>query len=466
MKKIVLTKTVKRTAVWYGVVLISFYLLFSLFTLFELDYILVEDLDSRLTHELEHILNTISVENDSIKILHRRELEEPDLKFKTDNPYFLQVYNLKGVLFLKSENVNLLGNIDLGFPNKFTPYYFEDLKFGNEQLRTIYKQLINQNGKSIGVIQLSAFQSSFNSVVKSVIIVNLISFPVIVIIVTLLSIFLAQKSYKPINKIIETANSISATNLSGRLDYSADSEDELGKLKNTLNSLFERLENQIKEISQFTDNASHQLMTPLTSIKTELDYILKRDHEINEYKETCKILKDQTDRMIEMIRTMLIMSRDCNSCEDNQSVFNISSLLKNDIAKIFDLPRVNFNIQENIYVRGKSEYFSIAVQNLINNAIKYSPQNSIVEVVLHKENNKIILKIIDDGIGIKGEEKNKVFQRFYRIESVNSTKISGYGLGLSLVKSVIERMSGEIEILDNKPKGSIFKISLPMLNMD
>ena len=143
-----------------------------------------------------------------------------------------------------------------------------------------------------------------------------------------MSILLAKKSYHPINKIIELANKISATNLSERLEYEANPNDELGRLNETLNSLFNRLENQIDQISHFTDNASHQLMTPLTAIKTELEYILKREHPIDEYKETCNILKSQTDRMISMVKTMLIMSRGCNKCTKSKNVFQLITFTK------------------------------------------------------------------------------------------------------------------------------------------
>lgn len=463
MKQLIITNTVKRIALWYAAVMVGLYLLFNAFTLFELNYILVDELDTHLKHELEHILNTIEVSGDSIKILHPRELEEPDLFYVSDNPYFLQVYDLEGNLFFRSNNITLYGDLDLGFPNNFNPYYFEESNPGKDQLRTIYKELINKNNNKIGYIQLSAIQSSFNQVLKSVFLLNILTLPIILIIIVLLSIFLAKKSYAPINKIILLADSISATNLSERLNYDADPNDELGKLKKTLNSLFNRLENQISEISQFTDNASHQLMTPLTAIKAELDYILKRDYPTEEYKETCNILKTQTDRMILMVRSMLIMSKECGDCNNKVNVFNLSNLISSEISNIYPSNNVNITVEKNIYIRGNPEYFSIVVQNIINNALKYSEENKFVTVTLENKNEQAILEIADNGIGIKDDEKSKIFQRFYRVDSDEVKKISGYGLGLSLVQSVTESMGGSIIVLDNHPQGSIFRITIPIL---
>ena len=306
MKKFFISNTIKRIAYWNAGVMLGFYLTLLIFTLVLLNLVLI---DSRLSHEVEHINNTIATVGDSITVIHPGELLEPDLRFVTENPFFLQIYDLEGNLFVQSENLKNYEKILLGFPNNFSPYYFESFIIKKEHIRTIYKPLYNSSDKHIGYLQLSTFHASFNRVLVNIFWFNIILLPIIVLAIIYLSIFLAKKSYNPINRIIDLSNSISATNLSKRLDYNAEPDDELGKLKNTLNSLFERLEDQIKEISQFTDNASHQLMTPLTAIKTELDYILKRDHTVEEYRDTCNILKDQADRMIVMVRTMLIMSR-------------------------------------------------------------------------------------------------------------------------------------------------------------
>lgn len=465
IKKPIITRSVKKIAVWYAAIMILFYLLFNAFTLFELNYILVDDLDLRLTHELEHILNTIIIETDSIKILNSKEFEEPDLNEITDNPFFLQIYDLNGYLYYQSNNIKKYYEIDAGFPNKFDPYYFEDTKVGDDLLRIAYKELKNPYRETIGYIQIATIQSRFNEVLVSLFLINLITLPLFLFFIIWVSLFLAKKSYYPISKIIELANSISATNLSKRLDYDAEPGDELYKLRTTLNSLFGRLENQIDEISHFTDNASHQLMTPLTAIRTELDYILKKEHPIEEYKETCNILKAQTDRMIVMVRSMLIMSKECHECADNKNVFQLSNLINNEIKNIYSQLNISYDIDDNLYLRGKADYFSIVIQNLISNAEKYSSNGSPITVSAKNKNGNLVFSVADNGIGIKDEEKKKIFQRFYRVDEDEVNNVSGYGLGLSLVKSVVESMGGTIEISNNQPTGTIFIINLGLLKL-
>ncbi len=126
MKKPLVTKTIRRIAFWNAGVMFGLYLTFSIFTLFILNYVLIDDLDTRLRHELKHILNTIEVYNDTIRIIHPTELHEIDLLEVTDDPFFLQIYDLEGKLFFQSENLKDYKEILLGFPNKFTPYYYDN----------------------------------------------------------------------------------------------------------------------------------------------------------------------------------------------------------------------------------------------------------------------------------------------------------------------------------------------------
>lgn len=465
MKIPFISNTIRKIAIWNAAIMFGLYLSFSLFTLFILNYALIDDLDTRLRHEIDHLLHTVDITVDSLIIHNTKELEEADFQKITENPFFLQIYNLEGVLYYRSKNLENYQEILLGFPNNFSPYYFESFSAGSDELRTVYKELFDSKNNHVGYIQLSAIHSSFNEVVKNVFWFNIFTLPIVLIVISLLSVYLAKRSYHPINNIIELAKKISATNLSGRLEEADNPNDELANLIETLNSLFGRLENQVSQISQFTDNASHQLMTPLTTIKTELDYILKREHPIHEYKETCNILKSQTDRMISMVKTMLIMSRGCDVCANNKNVFNFSNLIKKEVAKIYSQSNVKFSIEENIYLRGDTEYFSIVIQNLIDNAIKYSSSDLEIEVTAKTANNHLQLTVLDRGIGISDKEKAKIFERFYRVDSDDVKKVNGYGLGLSLVKSVTEAMGGTVKVSDNKPKGSKFTITLPTINI-
>ena len=122
---------------------------------------------------------------------------------------------------------------------------------------------------------------------------------------------------------------------------------------------------------------------------------------------------------------------------------------------------INITTDEEVCIKGTYEQFSILVKNLIDNAIKYSESTDTIDVELFEKTDVVILSVKDKGIGIPDEEKDKIFQRFYRSEKSEELGIEGNGLGLSIVRSIVEEFSGKIEILNNKPTGTIFTIKLP-----
>jgi signal transduction histidine kinase len=461
-----ITKTVKRNAIGLTLILLAVYLVFNFFNVLELNYLLEENLDDRLMHELEHIQFAVTQDRDSLYFRNPNEFKESDLVDVTDSPFFLQIYDFNGEIVFTSENIKKTETIPVELVSFEDEFFFKDIEIKYSSLRVGYAWFYDMHENRAGIIQLSTPKAANHQITENIIFFNLTMLPAVFIIFALISLVLAKKSFSPVNKIVELANEISASKLDQRLFYEADPDDELGKLKTTLNNLFERLESQVDQISQFSDNASHQLMTPLTSVKTEIDYLMKNSLGETERRESLEVLKTQTDRLINIVRTMLLLSKDCEECHDEKSVFDLKNLFDEEILSHYMKGNVSFNIDAGIYIRGKAEYFSQAIQNVINNAIKYSEEKSEVVVRTVLENKQVIISVEDKGRGISDDDREKIFTRFYRGYWAEDSGIKGYGLGLSLVKSVVERMSGTIKIEDNDPKGTIFKIILPVLELE
>ncbi len=461
-----LTDTLKRLTAANVLLFLLILIIFNVLTISLISYMLHQSLDARLHHEIENILVTLNVENGIIEITNHRELNEPDFKEITGNPYFLQIYDLAGNVLIKSDNILLYKPLPFDPERIFINYKFEDIKLDNDLLRVAYFPLIDNNNDYLATLQLAVFENDYLIVVNHVLIFNLILFPIVLLLVILASIAISKRSFLPINKIIDTANEISASNLSQRIEVTAKPEDEPGRLRDTLNNLFDRIESHVDEVSHFTDQASHQLMNPLTAIKSELDYLIKRERSPSEYKEALAILQKQVDGMISIVKTLLIIAKSGKRKTETQSVFNLSSLISNDIKSYFDSEKIFYEIEHNIYIRGESDKFLMVIQNLISNAIKFSIDSIEIKVLLKKNSNNACLLIKDQGIGILDEEKEKVFERFYRSERIEKLGLKGHGLGLSLAKSIITEAKGTIEIEDNKPKGTILKIVLPIVEVE
>jgi signal transduction histidine kinase len=458
-----LTPTVKKFTLWNVSLFLLLILLLNVMFIFLAVYILHGGIDKRVSHEIDKIIAAIEVDDSTITIIDFKEINEPDFKTLDEEAMFLQIYDLSGNILISSDNLKNYLPIppELNYSeNEFT---FKDDNVGEDRLRMGVLPLYNENGKVVAIIQVATFENELRIVRNRMIIFNLFLLPLIMLLVVAASIFLAKKSFKPINSIIETAEQISAKRLTSRIDNDAKSEDELGRLRDTLNGLFDRIESYVNQLSQFTDQASHQLMNPLTAVKTELEFILKKDRNAEEYKRSLEQLLSQSDQMIKIVRTLLLLSK--QDQDSSKSIFNLSRLVKSKVPETRDSHNINTEVEENIYIKGDQEKFLMVLDNLVDNAVKYSPDSDVVNVILQSNADNIKLIVEDYGIGIRGNDKEKIFERFYRSKKSEEMGIKGYGLGLSLVRTILLEMGANIEIEDNQPSGTRFIVIIKALNI-
>lgn len=443
--------------------MIVLYLIIVIYSLNLFIYFLNNTLDSRLKHELEKITSSFVVLNDSIIVTNQLEFNESDFNVINENSFFLLIYNFDKKILLQSNNIPFFHPIELNFPSFEEKYYFIDEEVFDNFLRVSFKKLYNENGKLIGYIKLSIIKDNYQNVINNIIVLNIIIFPFAVLLIVIASFFIAKKTFAPIQKIISTAEKISVSNLNQRIKIDYDSKDELFQLINTLNLLFERLESQFKMISDFNNNASHQLMTPLTIIKNEVEYLLKIEGYNKDILKSLTDIKELTDQMIHIVRSLLLLSRDV---KENiiSYVSNLSNIITKKLPVFFDKNLLDLDIEENIYLRCHEEYLLIILQNVVDNALKYSNYQK-VRIEAKVDGNFVIIKCIDKGIGIDSNEKNKLFERFYRSEKAEQLGIKGFGLGLSLVKFIVNTIDGEIDIKENIPNGTIVILKFPKLEI-
>ena len=143
----------------------------------------------------------------------------------------------------------------------------------------------------------------------------------------------------------------------------------------------------------------------------------------------------------------------------------MSKLIKANVPEQIDSHKIVIDVEDNIYIKGDSEKFLMVVENLVDNAVKYSPVKDTVFLKLKTKNEEIELIVEDNGMGIDAAEKEKIFDRFYRSSTSEKIGIRGYGLGLSLVKTILMEMGATIRIEDNDPNGSKFIITIKALNI-
>ncbi len=294
-----------------------------------------------------------------------------------------------------------------------------------------------------------------------------IALPIILIFSALGGWLLSAISLKPIDKLIGTANEISEKNLSLRLPYSA-MDDEVGRLAKTLNSVFERLENSFNQIRQFTFDASHELKTPLTILRGELELSLVANKSENYYLKTIASALDEVIRLSNVVETLLELSRaDLGRVKMNFAKKSLSKLMI-DIAEDAEILadhkdiKVDFNIAPNIEAHFDTVRMHQAILNVLDNAIKYTDVRGHIWIELRTDKGFADIVIRDNGHGIPENELPKIFDRFYRVDKSRATTIAGSGLGLSIVDWIVKSHYGKIYAYSKVGEGTEISIRIPI----
>lgn len=211
---------------------------------------------------------------------------------------------------------------------------------------------------------------------------------------------------------------------------------------------------------------THELKTPIAVIRLNLETLQKHKKDLDELKQQKLIINtlQESERLNALTNNILIAAQlESGNYALNRQEIDFSKLVHDamkDFKNRFSTRMIEAHIEENIFVPGEVMLLQMLVNNLLDNSIKYSPEESVINVIFKKENNKAILKIADEGEGIAEAEKKKVFQKFYRIGNETTRKAKGTGLGLYLCKRIVQDHKGDIVIQKNKPKGSIFIVTL------
>lgn len=369
---------------------------------------------------------------------------------------------------------------ELGKSNKFENMTVEGKPF------VIYEipYTVIDNDRVVGLIQIAASTSAEENLMNQMGSVLIIGSMITIIVASTLGMFLARKSMRPIEKVIEGTNQIQTGNdLSVRIDYQGPN-DEIGRLIGTVNNMLARMEGFYKELEEayatqrrFVSDASHELRTPLTTIRGNVELLQKmwvqeRDglskmnaDSLNQISlEAVSDIADESQRMSRLINDMLSLARSDQGQTFTKEMIPLAPLVEEVVRRAQLLPRTvnwvagDLSVLENVYVDGSKDYLQQMLFIFIENAFKYTPQGQVsIDVVSAGE--QVGIRIADTGIGMDRSEVPHIFERFYRADpSRGITK--GSGLGLSIAKWIIDEHGGSVEVLTKSGEGTTFIIWL------
>ncbi|OGG04869.1 hypothetical protein A2Z33_06220 [Candidatus Gottesmanbacteria bacterium RBG_16_52_11] len=276
---------------------------------------------------------------------------------------------------------------------------------------------------------------------------------------------LAGSALRPVAEISREMEEINSENLKRRV-RNPQTHDEIENLTHTFNSMLDRLEESFTRERQFIGDVAHELKTPLTTLKTEIEVTLSRRRTDHEYKKVMTELLIDTNHLSGTLTNILDLAwSKTYSYENMKDTVNISAVIREltEIAQKLVYGKgvsIKSQVEQGLIVRGKKDKLFRAILNIVDNAIKYSKSNGIVSIKLRQQENQAVVRVKDTGRGISKADLPHIFDRFYRGSKTDKTL--GSGLGLSIAQAVIISCGGTIDIESTLGKGTTITIIFPL----
>jgi signal transduction histidine kinase len=432
-------------------------LLFSVFVFIELVDESFKILDKVLKDE------AYSTTRMFLKLKKESNIETFDSDFIPDYYFWLKITEQDSNTILYQSNMAKLINLSSVKPGGKSIETFKisrkilNLHQDSSQEVTlrIKTYLISEDGKNY-VVQIARSIKKLKSEIREIVVGLLSGLLLSGLFLTLISRFIAGKILKPIGVMKDLTQDISEKDLSRRIPTRPE-QDEFNELARTINKMLDRLQGSFIKQRTFLFDTSHELKTPLTTIRLAIDNICTSDNKNLPVSitETLFELNSQVLRMERLVKDLLNLSSLETLTGIDLKPVNLTGILSslvNDYNVIADSQNVQMDIQtsDELILQGDSDKLTRMFSNLLDNAIKYNVEKGRIKVISSKSGNGLTIKIGNTGNGVAETEIGKVFDQFYRVEKSRSIQNGGYGLGLAIVKRIVELHNGKITF-ESKP---------------
>ncbi len=274
-----------------------------------------------------------------------------------------------------------------------------------------------------------------------------------------------RRSLQPLQEMSRMAGAISAADLNHAQLQLKNAPTEVKELAQTFNMMLSRLGDAWEQQRQFISNISHELRTPLTVVSGYLQSLLRRSNNLNDYqREALETAGAEADRTIQLLQDLLDLAR----ADSGYTRYHLAPILLNELVlEVADLNEslgdrsIRVNAKENVEAVVDRDRLKQALINLLDNAIKYSEAAQPIELTIERIDKQAVIRVRDRGIGIPLQDQGRIFERFYRVNEDRARTTGGYGLGLTIAKTLVEGMGGKITVRSTVGEGSEFSIIFP-----
>ncbi len=337
----------------------------------------------------------------------------------------------------------------------------------NQYIRIVYPIKDTLSVDTIGVIIMNSSTKDVQVILNSLeqrAVLFLITLSVIIV---AFAIYFSGKLIKPLTSVVSSIDRLTEGFMDEKLSIKGYYEVE--KISDSFNHMVSRLQKLENSRQEFVSNVSHELKTPITSIKVLADsLIMQEDAPVELYREFLTDITDEIERENKIINDLLsLVKLDKTAGDMNITTININELLEQILKRLRPIAKKRniemiFESFRPVIAEVDEVKLSLAISNLIENAVKYNVEDGWVRVSLNADHKYFYVKISDSGIGIPEEAQDFIFERFYRVDKARSRESGGTGLGLAITKNVIQMHRGAIKVYSKESEGTTFNVRIPL----
>ena len=466
-----IAKTLRtRLTVFYAVLIAGALILYAVCVSAFYLHSLREQMDASLSRDVETIEGNLYMTSDGRVELSSHEGEADE--YETENGYLLEVFGLDGTTLYQSKQLNgeTLGQPLDDFLREESGHPTSFRLSSGALVRTISRRHQMAGGKLV-VVRLAINEEPYWREFREMLGILGLGLPIVVTLVFVAGYLVAKSALRPVDVMARRAAEITAEHLNERIAVK-NQDDELGQLGTAFNSTLARLENSFDQLRRFTADASHELRTPLTSIRSVGEVALSKGGDEKYYRDIIGSMLEEVDRLTRLVESLLTISRaDAGHIQLQRSPIVLLDLAQESAALLEVLAEEKNQVittggDASITVWADRLILRQALINLIDNAVKYSPEGGKIRVHVQTVNGNAVIEVWDSGPGIPPMYADKVFQRFYRIDKARSRAEGGAGLGLSIVQWAVSAHGGKVELMRDAAPGCAFVIHLPLERLE
>jgi heavy metal sensor kinase len=454
-----------RLTLWYMLVLAGFLCLYAAGTAILLYFASYTQLTRHTIEDIETVEGLLYFASD--RQLHFRDDYHNHAESKQIQERYLEVLSADGRILLRNDR---MGDLTLGgsiFAREGIGGYSERNDRLADGTRVI---LVSRRHRIEGrpiVIRLAYSLESIWLQIRQLLLAFATTLPLALIGAGFAGQLMASRALAPLADMARRAEAVTPEHLDQRLPVD-NPDDELGQLAVVFNRTLDRLESGFEQMRRFAADASHELRTPLTAIRSVGEVRLQRECTREEYRETIGSMLEEVNRLTRLVENLLLLSRqDAGQIQLQHQPVRLLDVAR-ECAGMLDVLAEEKSQQlviegdEAAIVNGDRLVLRQAIMNVLHNAIKFSPPDTAVRVAASQGHEGVRLQVSDNGPGIPDEHREKIFDRFYRVDPARSNRNGGNGLGLSIARWAVEANEGRLTLHSRADSGCVFQFDFPV----